>query len=168
MNLAWDDPRTRAFVTNVGLITSRGHRGHNIMAAEWTHHISYSPSLIAVSIRPEHATHENVMQSREFDMSLCAADQSVVSSVAGSGIATDKIAVLKALGVEFYEAKKINVLMVKGAVMNAECVVRDVIDAGDHTLFIGEVVEIAASRSSITVANTGASESRSPSRLPTS
>jgi flavin reductase (DIM6/NTAB) family NADH-FMN oxidoreductase RutF len=47
MDLLWNDRRTRQFVTNVGLITSDGPLGPNIMAAEWTHHISYSPSLIA-------------------------------------------------------------------------------------------------------------------------
>ena len=51
MDLSWNDRRTRQFVTNVGLITSVGPLGPNIMAAEWTHQISYSPSLIAANIR---------------------------------------------------------------------------------------------------------------------
>jgi hypothetical protein len=37
MDLLWNDRRTRQFVTNVGLITSDGPLGTNIMAAEWTH-----------------------------------------------------------------------------------------------------------------------------------
>ena len=41
---------TVQFLTNVGLITSDGPYGPNVMAAEWTHHISYSPGLIAVNI----------------------------------------------------------------------------------------------------------------------
>ena len=47
MDLSWNDRKTRQFVTNVGLITSEGPLGPNIMAAEWIHHISYSPSLVA-------------------------------------------------------------------------------------------------------------------------
>jgi flavin reductase (DIM6/NTAB) family NADH-FMN oxidoreductase RutF len=49
MDLQWNDRRTRQFLTNVGLITTNGPLGPDIMAAEWTHHISYSPSLISVS-----------------------------------------------------------------------------------------------------------------------
>ncbi len=51
MNLPWGDEKSNKFVTNVGLITSNGPYGHNIMAAEWTHHISYNPGLIAVCIQ---------------------------------------------------------------------------------------------------------------------
>ena len=38
MHLAWNDRRTRQFITNVGLITSNGPAGLDIMSAEWTHH----------------------------------------------------------------------------------------------------------------------------------
>lgn len=48
------------FITNVGLITSNGHFGTDVMACEWTHHISYRPGLIAVCIHPDKATHENI------------------------------------------------------------------------------------------------------------
>jgi hypothetical protein len=48
MDLSWNDRRTRQFLTNVRLITTDGPYGPDVMAAEWTHHISYSPSLIAV------------------------------------------------------------------------------------------------------------------------
>ena len=63
MDLLWNDKRTRQFVTNVGLITTDGPLGRNIVAAEWTHHISYSPSLIAVNIRGHDATTENIRES---------------------------------------------------------------------------------------------------------
>jgi hypothetical protein len=51
MELSWNDRRTRQFLTNVGLITTDGPYGPNVMAAEWTHHVSYSPSLIAINVR---------------------------------------------------------------------------------------------------------------------
>ena len=40
MNLQWNDRRTRQFITNVGLITSDGLYGPDVMAAEWTDHKS--------------------------------------------------------------------------------------------------------------------------------
>src|SRR3989344_9701363 len=40
------------FLSNVGLITSNGPNGEDIMAAEWTRPASHSPGLLAVNIGP--------------------------------------------------------------------------------------------------------------------
>ena len=97
MDLPWGDSRSNQFVTNVGLITSNGPYGHNIMAAEWTHQISYEPGLIAVCINPRDATHANIAKTKEFGVNLCVSDQNVMSSVAGgnSGKSVDKISALR-------------------------------------------------------------------------
>ena len=101
MDLSWNDRRTRQFVTNVGLITSDGPPGPNIMAAEWTHHISYSPSLIAPNIRGHDATAQNIKESKEFGVNIAAENQNVICSMAGKykGIHVDKISVLKEAGI---------------------------------------------------------------------
>ena len=143
MKLPWNDPRSNKFATTIGLITSSGSNGQNIMACEWTHHLSYDPGLIAVSLGPTKATVENIRTSKEFGINLCASDQSILSSVAGgySGSKYDKINALKELGFQFYEAKKINTLMVKGASLNVECKLFQEITFGDHIMFIGEAVD---------------------------
>ena len=56
MDLPWGDEKTVQFITNVGLITSNGPFGDDIMSAEWTHHVSYSPGLISVCIGKSKAT----------------------------------------------------------------------------------------------------------------
>lgn len=147
MHFAWNDRRTRQFVTNVGLITSNGPAGLDIMAAEWTHHISYSPSLIAINVRGHDATAENIQSSKEFGVNVAATNQNVICSVAGryGGKETDKISLLKEAGLTiFYTAKNINVLMVQDAAMNAECKLTRQEELGDHIMFVGEVVEISA------------------------
>ncbi|MGI0082912.1 MAG: flavin reductase family protein [Nitrosopumilaceae archaeon] len=143
MDLPWGDERTKQFVTNVGLITTDGSFGPDVMACEWTHHVSYSPGLIAVCIRPNDATHANIRDTKQFGVSLCAADQSVMSSVAGgnSGKAVDKIKALQELGFKFYKAQKIKPPMVDEAALNVECKLFQEISLGDHTMFVGEVVE---------------------------
>ncbi len=142
MDLPWGDEKTKQFVTNVGLITSNGHYGYNIMACEWTHHISYSPGLIAVCIRPDDATAANIRKTKEFGVNLAASDQNVLSSVAGgsSGKNTDKIGALKELGFKFFKAKKIDVFMVEDAALNAECKLIKIIELGSHLIFVGEAV----------------------------
>jgi len=143
LDLPWNDERSNQFITNVGLITSDGPFGPNVMSCEWTHHISYQPGLIAVSLGITKATVENIRTSKEFGVNLCASDQSVLSSVAGgyTGSMYDKVNALKDLGFEFYKAKRINSLMVKDAALNIECRLYREISLGDHITFVGEVVE---------------------------
>lgn len=144
MDLPWGEERSKQFVTNVGLITSNGPNGHDIMSAEWTHHVSYSPGLIAVCVNFHDATHENIKATKEFGVNLCTSDQDILSSIAGGyhGKDYDKISALKELGYKFFKAEKIDVFMVEGAAMNAECKLFKQIKLGDHTTFVGEVVEL--------------------------
>ncbi len=145
MDIEWGSPAAHKFTTNVGMITSNGPHGDNIMAAEWTHHVSYSPGLIMVNVGFDKATEQNIKKSKGFGVSLASIDQNIVASIAGgsSGKEVDKIAVLKDLGVEFYKAKKIDAWMVKGASLNAECKLLHEIKLGDHMAFVGEVVELS-------------------------
>jgi len=143
MDLPWGDDKTVQFITNVGLITSDGPVGQNIMSAEWTHHVSYSPGMIAVCLGLKKATLENIRATKQFGVNICALDQGTLASVAGgsTGREINKIEVLKELGFEFYKAKKIETLMVKGAALNAECKLVEEKLLGDHVMLVGEVVE---------------------------
>ena len=148
MDLAWGDEKTRQFITNVGLVTTNGPFGNDIMACEWTHHVSYSPGLVAVCIGPSKATHANIKSSKEFGISIASAEQTGISSISGghTGREVDKIKALEEFGYKFSQAKKINALMVDGAVLNLECKLFKEIPLGDHTMFVGEVVEASINR----------------------
>ena len=143
MDLPWGDERTIQFITNVGLVTTSGPFGDNIMAAEWTHQVSYSPGLIVVCVGRNKATEANIHKSKEFGVSLAAVDQAGLSHIAGnsSGKTVDKVALLKELGFKFFPAKQIKVLLVKEAVLNVECRLVKEMVLGDHTMFVGEVLQ---------------------------
>jgi len=145
MDIPWGSEAAHKFATNVGLITSNGPNGHNIMAAEWTHHISYSPGLIAVFIGHKKATLENIHKSKEFGVSMAALDQNVLASISGgsSGRDVDKIATLKELGFKLKKAKKIDVWMPEGSAFSAECKVVNEMPLGDHTMVVGEVLDFS-------------------------
>jgi len=140
--MPWGDPRSFKFVTNVGLITSNGKFGNNVMACEFTHHVNYRPGIIVLGVNPKDATHDNISKTKEFGVNLASIKQNILVSLAGRNSARkiDKIKFLKKLGYKFFKAKKINTLMVEGAVMHAECKVIKKIRLTDHTIFIGEVV----------------------------
>jgi flavin reductase (DIM6/NTAB) family NADH-FMN oxidoreductase RutF len=147
MDLGWGNEKASKFVTNVGLITSTGPNGPNIMAAEWTYYVSWSPALVSVHIgggKTGKATSENIMATKEFGVSIASSDQNVLASIAGgsSGREVDKLAVLKEMGFHFHPSKHIKPELVSGAASNIECKLKDSIEIGDHTMFIGEVLSI--------------------------
>jgi len=148
MDLPYGSDYAKKFITNVGLITTTGPQGDNIMAAEWTHFISYKPGRIAVLVGKHYrkATGVNIKKTKEFGISIASTDQNVLSSLAGkvSGNEYDKIAALKELGFRFYKGKKIKALMVQGACLNVEMKLVKTIEAGSHTMFIGEALEATA------------------------
>lgn len=146
MNLEWQDPRASKFITNVGLITTRDGFGDNIMAAEWTHQISYYPGLIAVCINKHNkVTNGNILDSKSFIVHLASLDQNVVAHIAGNHYALeiDKIGWLKSIGYKFKKAKKINGLVLQGCAFVAECKLKEKIEVGgSHNIWIGEIVYI--------------------------
>ena len=144
MKLEYGDPRTAAMLTNVGLISSNGSYGYNIMACEWTHQISNDPGLFCLAIRNFKATYHNILETKVFGINIAAADQNILASVAGKTSAKklEKISVLKELGIQFYNGAEIDVLMIEGACLSAECRLIRHIDIGDHPLLVGEVLSI--------------------------
>jgi flavin reductase (DIM6/NTAB) family NADH-FMN oxidoreductase RutF len=146
MDIPWGSPAATRFVTNVGLLTSDGPHGPNVMAAEWTHHVSYQPGLIMITIHHEDATAQNIDKTKEFGVNLASQDQNWVASIAGGshGQKVNKVAILKELGVQFYKAKKIKAPMIKGAALNVECKLLKTVELGDHVGYVGEALEVSA------------------------
>ena len=145
MDMPWGSAESSPFVTNVGLITSKDDKGDNIMSAEWTHHISYSPSLIAVSVnKTNKTTAKNIAENKFFGVSIASSEQNVISSTSGDykGYLVDKIAALKELGFKFSRGEKTGVYLVDGSVLQLECKLVNTVNSGSHTLFIGEVVSV--------------------------
>ena len=142
MDIPWGSDIANRFITNVGLVTTHGTHGHNIMACEWTHHLSYKPALIGISLHPRHASHNHIKETKEFGIAITSIHQSVLSSLAGkdSGKKFNKIKIAEELGYKFFPAKNINVMMIENASVNLECKLHQEIPLGDHTLFVGEVI----------------------------
>ena len=136
----------RAFATTVALITTNGPKGPNVMAAEWTFHVSYDPFLISVHIDPESVTHDEILAAGEFGVNLVNEEQVAAMAFAGhySKADTDK---LSSEAYETYPAKKIRAPMIRGSLLNAECRLVQHLPIGDHTAFIGEVVEFSVNPS---------------------
>ena len=129
----------RYFATTVGLITTNGKSGPNVMAAEWTMHISYEPMLVAIFIH-ESPTYWNIEETKVFGVNIASDDQAELVNIAGgySGTEIQKLAIPGTF--ETYRGKHIDAPMVRGCALNAECKVTAIQKTGDHIMVIGEAL----------------------------
>ena len=133
------DNAHRYFATTVGLITTKSKNGPNVMAAEWTMHISYDPMLIAVFVH-ESPTYLNIKETKVFGVNIASDDQSELVNIAGGYSRTeiDKLAIPNTF--KTYGAKHIDTPMIRGCAMNAECRVTAIEKIGDHIMVVGEAI----------------------------
>lgn len=127
----------RYFATTVGLITTKGSKGRNVMAAEWTLHVSYDPMLIAIFIH-ESPTYSNIQETQVFGVNIASDQQAELVNIAGgySGTEIDKLGIPGTF--ETYDAENVDVPMIKGCALNAECKVTAIEKIGDHIMVVGE------------------------------
>ena len=142
MDLEYGTLETRKFVTNIGLVSSKGRYGYNIMSAEWARTVSYSPGYMMLNLHSFTSTAENITETGEFGVCIAGEGQGLAARFAGhySGRKYDKIAMLQAMGYKFHKAENIDAFMISGSAMEVECKLKKQEDLGDHLMFIGSVV----------------------------
>lgn len=127
-----------------GLVFSRDDNGKvNAMGISWWTYVSGNPPTLLVCISQKSNTNSNINKNNEF--SLCLPDPSVkelawsCSTTSGKNI--DKI---ESFNIKTEESKHIGVPILKDSHVAFECKVRQVIEAGDHRIFLSDIVEIHA------------------------
>ncbi|MFH0932903.1 MAG: flavin reductase family protein [Nitrospirota bacterium] len=121
------------------LITSRLEDKINIMTAAWQMPVSFSPALIAVSIDRERFSHRLILKGREFVMNIphVGMMKEVLCCGTQSGKDIDKFKACKLTPVN---AHKVKTPLIEECLGNIECKLYSIHEAGDHTIFVGEVV----------------------------
>lgn len=114
----------------------------NAMTAAWVARASFSPPLITVSVGKTRFSHDMIKASGIFAINVLGPDNIDVGKHYGlkSGRKTDKFD-----GVE-YDTKATGSPILRGCVAWMDCKVVGSLDAGDHTLFIGEVLDAGVLR----------------------
>ncbi len=131
----------RFFATGLSLITSTGPAGSDVMAAEWTMQVSYEPMLIAVFIHDGSSTLENIKRSRCFGVNVASEEQATLVSIAG-GFSRKEVDKLGLDSLFTTYRTRSGLPMIKGCVVNAECLVHKIQRTGDHEMVIGRVYSI--------------------------
>jgi len=122
------------FASGVTIVTTE-HEGtdYGLTVASFAS-LSLSPPLVLVCISKSSSSHEPIAASGKFGVSILASDQEAVSGRFASR-GGDKFAGLDV------RRGTLGLPLVGNALATLECRVRDQVVGGDHSIFIGEVVD---------------------------
>jgi flavin reductase (DIM6/NTAB) family NADH-FMN oxidoreductase RutF len=118
--------------------TDRGER-RNGMTANWVMQLSFDPKWIGVSVERGALTHELIDASSCFSVSIIDREDRAIVRKFTKPVDVDVAA--KTLNGFTYIERATGAPILAQAVAFADCEVRERLEAGDHTLFAGEVVD---------------------------
>lgn len=123
----------------VTLITSEYKGEKDVTTIAWISRISNVPPLVMISISPERYIHQLISDSNEFNVAIISEESMDLAINCGTktGYNLDKF---KEYDIEFEKGNIVSAPILKGALVNLECKVTESRVAGDHTIFIGEVI----------------------------
>ncbi len=130
-------------ITNgVYIIGSKYGEKVNAMTAVWVTRLAFNPQLVGVAIGQSRFSHHMIERSGVFSISVLGPEELALSRHFGlkSGRDTDKFADIP------YITKVTGAPILKNALAYFDCKVVSSPEAGDHTFFIGEVLDGALCR----------------------
>jgi flavin reductase (DIM6/NTAB) family NADH-FMN oxidoreductase RutF len=125
------------------VIGARAGDRRNGMTANWVSQVSFDPKLVAVSIEHEAFTHELVAAGRVFSVNMVSVDDRAVVRKFTKPVEVElgpegTSGTLN--GLPFHDGRT-GAPVLDQTVAWLDCEVREAVEVGDHTLFVGEVVD---------------------------
>ena len=99
--------------------------------------LSLDPPLVLVCIEKSVKTHDALVASGKFGVSMLAQEQSELSGRFATKKIEDKFA-----GVAVTPGAELGLPLLDGAICTLECRVHSALPGGDHTIFVGEVMSV--------------------------
>ncbi|HEX6099434.1 MAG TPA: flavin reductase family protein [Thermoanaerobaculia bacterium] len=99
--------------------------------------LSLNPPLVLVCIEKAVKTHDALAAAAKFGVSILAQAQADLSGRFASKKIDDKFA-----GVAVTRGESLGVPLLDGAICALECRVHSALPGGDHTIFVGEVMDV--------------------------
>lgn len=117
----------------------------NIITLAWAMPTSIDPPLVAISIRPERHSYALIEETKEFAVNIPTMRILRETLFCGrvSGNKHDKF---KETGLTPLPARRVKSPIIKECVAHLECNLHSQFTTGDHTIFIGEIVEAYADK----------------------
>ncbi|MBI1910682.1 MAG: flavin reductase family protein [Deltaproteobacteria bacterium] len=119
-------------------VISTAHNGKvNALTAAWVTRASFVPPLITVSIGKARYSHHMIMESGVFAVNVLGPEHIETGKHFGlkTGAKTNKFENIE------YNTKVTGSPILKDCISWMDCKVASWVDAGDHTIFVGEVLD---------------------------
>jgi len=113
----------------------------NGMAVAWNMGLSSNPPLFGVLIAPKRYTHELIEKAGEFTVNFLPAEKSELIAIFGR-ISGREINKFKEYNIQVEPSKSIASPVLKEAYASYECKLQKIIPTGDHSLIVGEVLNV--------------------------
>ena len=126
------------------LLVTCSYRGrHNVMPVAYAMNLSLRPPLVGIAVHPSRYSYEIIRKTEEFALNLPSRELLHHVQYLGSltGAEVDKLELTK---LPNFRARRLDTVLLEGCVGWIECSLEDTIELGDHFLFIGRVVAVAA------------------------
>jgi flavin reductase (DIM6/NTAB) family NADH-FMN oxidoreductase RutF len=115
----------------------------NITTVAWAMPTSNEPPLVAISLSPKRHSHTLIEETQEFIINIPTLEllQSTFACGNFSGRSFDKF---KKAGLTPIPARKVKAPAIRECIAHIECSVDSSVTTGDHTIFIGKVLQAYA------------------------
>jgi len=134
--------KTIAFPAPVFIIGTYCEDGRpNAMNVAWGGICGSCPPAIAISVRKQRCTYDNIMRTNAFTVNIPSGEFVKEADYFGivSGKKADKF---QATGLTAVKGDKVNAPFIKEFPLNIECKVIGIHEIGEHTQFVGEIMDI--------------------------
>jgi flavin reductase (DIM6/NTAB) family NADH-FMN oxidoreductase RutF len=133
MNL---DDALKTLTTGIYIVTSKQGTEINGMIASWVSQVSFCPPLIMVAVKRGRRTHSMIEEGKVFSVNvLDNTQEKLVSLFKNRNKPGDTCLPTP------YEIRKTGTPTINDSLAYLECKLISQITPGDHTIFIGEVIE---------------------------
>jgi flavin reductase (DIM6/NTAB) family NADH-FMN oxidoreductase RutF len=127
----------------VVLVTCAEEGRPNVLTVAWSTPLSFDPPLVGISIGKNRYSHGVISRTKEFAISV--PPSSLLEKVKGCGtLSGRKGDKFREVGLTPLPSRRLRAPAVKEGIAHLECRVVKEVEVGDHTLFVGEVVEAYA------------------------
>jgi flavin reductase (DIM6/NTAB) family NADH-FMN oxidoreductase RutF len=121
--------------------TDKGER-RNAMTLNWATQVSFDPKWIGIGVEREALTHELISASGAFTLNLIDREDRAIVRKFTKPVDVD-LAAHTLNGFPYFDGPATSAPVLAQAVAYVECEVRNPVEVGNHTLFLGEVVNVA-------------------------
>jgi flavin reductase (DIM6/NTAB) family NADH-FMN oxidoreductase RutF len=121
--------------------TDRGER-RNAMTLNWATQVSFEPKLVGIGVEQEAFTHELISASGVFSLCIIDREDRAIVRKFTKPVEVD-LAARTLNGFDYLDAPVTGAPVLAQGVAYVECEVRNPVVVGNHTLFLGEVVNAA-------------------------